>query len=133
MTLEEKILSITSPSLESTRGLLPTDEKLTMDNLFTDFIKPRLPDENVVKAWHKLLMEYTDETNLSSLSCCVRYGNNGSPKISDYGESKYKKLRRGWLTQNTVDNFEYFLQIMLLLRTYTKWYGTDLYLVVLTS
>ncbi len=106
MRLEEKINKINEPKLEDTIGLLPKGKNDTMDDFFINFVKPRLPKPAIVKEWHKLLMDYTDD--LTTLSCCVRYGNSGSPKISDNGESGYYKLRRGWLTQNTVDDFEYF-------------------------
>lgn len=106
MLLEEKILKIDEPKLEDTIGLLPTGKADTMEELFIKFIKPRLPAKNIIKQWHRILMDYTDD--LSVLSCCVRFGNNGSERISDWGESGYYKLRRGWLTKNTYDNFEYF-------------------------
>ena len=106
MTLEEKLQDIDNPKLEDTIGLLPKGEKDTMEDFLQTFVIPRLPQKSVIQAWHRLLMEYTED--MSNLSCCVRFGNNGSDKISDEGESGYYKLRRGWLTKNTEDNFEYF-------------------------
>lgn len=106
MTLEEKLQNIDNPKIENTIGLLPKGKQDTMEDFFQNFVIPRLPQKSVVQAWHQLLMEYTED--LVNLSCCVRFGNNGSDKISDEGESGYYKLRRGWLTQNTEDNFEYF-------------------------
>ena len=110
MTLEEKISTIDSPSLESIAdvGLLPSGDADTIENFFLKFIKPRLPNESVVKQWHNILMEYTEEKHWSELSCCIRFGNSGGKKKSSEGEAGYYKLRRGWLTQNTSDNFEYF-------------------------
>lgn len=107
MTLEEKILKIDEPKLEDTKiGLLPKGQEDTIEEFFDNFVKPRFPEKSVIQQWHKVLMDYTDD--LSALSCCVRYGNNGSKKESEFGESGYYKLRRGWLTKNTEDDFEYF-------------------------
>ena len=110
MTLEEKILTIDYPSIASIKGvgLLPTGAADTIENFFQEFIEPRLPDVNIVKRWHRLLMEYTEEKNWADLSCCIRFGNSGGKKKSSEGEVGYYKLRRGWLTKNTSDNFEYF-------------------------
>jgi hypothetical protein len=106
MTLIEKIRKINTPSIEKTIGLLPEGKNDTIEDFVDKFIKPRLPEEIIIKKWHKLLMDYvSDPTNLS---CCVRYGNNGSKKTNNHGEAGYKKLRRGWLTKNTNDDFEYF-------------------------
>ena len=106
MTLEEKLQDIDTPKIEDTIGLLPKGKQDTMEDFLQSFVIPRLPQKSVIQAWHSLLMEYTED--LANLSCCVRFGNSGSKKISDEGESGYYKLRRGWLTQNTEDNFEYF-------------------------
>ena len=110
MTLDEKILTIDYPSIASIKGvgLLPTGAADTIENFFQEFIEPRLPDVNIVKRWHRLLMEYTEEKNWADLSCCIRFGNSGGKKKSSEGEVGYYKLRRGWLTKNTSDNFEYF-------------------------
>ncbi|MBQ1196936.1 MAG: hypothetical protein IIX44_11895 [Clostridia bacterium] len=110
MTLEEKISKIQEPSINGTTGigLLPTDKAKTIGEFFNKFVKDRLPGPDVIKAWHRVLMEYTREENWDKLSCCVRFGNNGGKRISTWGEKGYYKLRRGWLTQNTYDEFEYF-------------------------
>lgn len=110
MTLEEKILKINEPAIADIEnvGLLPTDAADTIENFFEKFVKPRLAQEEVVRQWHEILMEYTDKKNWSELSCCVRFGNNGGEKQSAWGEKGYFKLRRGWLTKNKNDNFEYF-------------------------
>lgn len=110
MTLEEKILTIASPSIENIKnvGLLPTGDDDTIENFFNNFVKPRLPKEDIVKQWHNVLMEYTKKENWPELSCCIRFGNSGGKKKSSEGETGYFKLRRGWVTKNTTDNFEYF-------------------------
>lgn len=51
-------------------------------------------------------MEYIKDD--SNISCAIRYGNSGSKSLSLCNESGYLKLRRGWLTVNTTDNFSYF-------------------------
>lgn len=104
MTLDEKIYSINNPKVT----MFKDGYSDTIDDFFNNFIKPRLPNENIIRKWHKLLMEYTDESNFDKISCCVRYGNNGSQKVSNHGEKGYYKLRRGWLTKNIDDDFEYF-------------------------
>lgn len=108
MPLEEKIKKINIPSVinVSSVGPLPSGKADTIEEFFDGFVKPRLPKESVIREWHKLLMKYTDD--LTNVSCCVRFGNNGSDKTSVYGERGYYKLRRGWLTQNDCDDFEYF-------------------------
>ncbi len=98
MNIEEKIQNITEPKIADTIGLLPDDEDSSVDDFFENFVKPRLPKKEVVIKWHNILMEYV--ANTKELSCAVRYGNSGS--------GGYDKLRRGWLTQNIDDNFEYF-------------------------
>lgn len=110
MTLEEKLYAIEKPALSDKGGigLLPEGKEGTIEEFFENFVKPRLPKENVIKEWHKALMRYTEKSNWPELSCCVRFGNNGSKKKSKWGETDYFKLRRGWLTKNRTDNFEYF-------------------------
>ena len=110
MTLEEKITKIQEPLIDSTTsiGLLPTDKAETIGEFFDNFVKDRLPSSDIIKAWHRVLMDYTKEENWDKLSCCVRFGNNGGERVSARGEKGYYKLRRGWLTQNTYDEFEYF-------------------------
>ena len=106
MNIEEKIQNIREPKIKETIGLLPDGEASSVDDLFENFVKPRLPKKEVVIKWHNILMEYIADTK--ELSCAVRYGNSGSKDESLSGETGYLKLRRGWLTQNTEDNFEYF-------------------------
>lgn len=98
MNIEEKIQDIKNPKLKDTIGLIPDGEYSSVDDFFENFVKPRLPKKEVVIKWHNILMGYIADTK--ELSCAVRYGNSRS-------EGK-DKLRRGWLTQNTDDNFEYF-------------------------
>lgn len=118
MILEEKIRTIHKPAIADIPnvGLLPTGTTDTIEKFFITFVKDRLPKKDVVKHWHKILMEYTSD--LIKLSCCVRYGNNGSDKPSSRGEAGYYKLRRGWLTKNDTDDFEYFLLITCVRRLY---------------
>ena len=106
MNIEEKIQNIMNPKIEETIGLLPDGEASSVDDFFENFVKPRLPEKEVVIQWHNILMEYI--TDSKELSCAVRYGNSASKDESLKGETKEAKLRRGWLTQNTDDNFEYF-------------------------
>ena len=82
MTLEEKMLTINAPSIAEIPnvGVLPTGTADTIEIFFTTFVKDRLPKSDVIKHWHKLLMEYTRD--LTRLSCCVRFGNNGTKKLS---------------------------------------------------
>lgn len=102
-TLIDKLKNIDSPKIQS----LPQKEHFdTIEELFNNFIKDKLPSTDVIKDWHRLLMNYIDDT--TNLSCCVRYGNSGSKKSSSQNESGYYKLRRGWLTRNKSDGFEYF-------------------------
>ena len=99
MNIEEKIQNIKEPKIKETIGLLPDWEvSSSVDDFFENFVKPRLPKKEVVLKWHEILMEYV--ANTKELSCAVRYGNSGN--------GGYDKLRRGWVTQNTDDDFEYF-------------------------
>ena len=106
MNIEEKIQNIRNPKIEEEIGLLPDGKASSVDEFFENFVKPRLPKKEVVIKWHNILMEYIADTK--ELSCAVRYGNSGSQDESLSGETGYLKLRRGWLTKNTEDNFEYF-------------------------
>ena len=106
MNIEEKIQNINKPKIQDTIGLIPDGESSSVDEFFENFVKPRLPKKEVVIKWHNILMEYIADTK--ELSCAVRYGNSGSKDESQSGETGNLKLRRGWLTQNTEDNFEYF-------------------------
>lgn len=106
MKLQEKLNTIKYPLLEDTIGLLNVGKASTIKEFFSTFIKDRLPEVEVIKKWHELLMEYIkDDTNIG---CAIRYGNSGSKSLSLCKESGYLKLRRGWLTINTDDNFSYF-------------------------
>lgn len=106
MTLDEKLQTINTPAISDTLGPMPQGYADTVKEFFENFILPRLPQKDVIVKWHRLLMDYVKDE--SSLSCCVRYGNSGSNTTSRQGETGYKKLRRGWLTKNTNDDFEYF-------------------------
>lgn len=106
MTLQEKINTIRFPLLENTIGLLKIGDAKTIKDFFETFIKDKLPKKHIVKKWHKLLMEYIKDD--SNIGCAIRYGNSGSKSLSLCKESGYLKLRRGWLTINTTDNFSYF-------------------------
>ena len=106
MTLQEKLDTIKLPLLKDSIGLLNVGDADTISKFFDTFIKDRLPKVDVVIKWHQLLMEYIkDDTNIG---CAIRYGNCGSKTLSLCNESGYLKLRRGWLTINTTDNFSYF-------------------------
>lgn len=108
MTLEEKIRTINIPAIADIPniGALPAGSADTIETFFETFVKDRMPKKDVIKHWHRILMDYT--SNLTRLSCCVRFGNNGTNKLSSRGEAGYYKLRRGWLTKNDTDDFEYF-------------------------
>lgn len=109
MTLEERLNSISTPNIKNIPGvgLLPDGKADTVKEFFDTFVVKKLPDENIIRAWHQLLKEYTKD--LSKVSCCVRYGYQRGPKGgTPWGEVHDDALRRGWLTQNTTDGFEYF-------------------------
>ena len=61
MTLEEKLQDIDNPKIENTIGLLPKGKQDTMEDFLQNFVIPRLPQKSVVQAWHRLLMEYTED------------------------------------------------------------------------
>jgi hypothetical protein len=109
MTLEERLNSISSPKIEnmSNVGRLPDGKADTVKEFFDTFVLPRLPDEAIIRGWHELLMDYTED--VSNVSCCIRFGNQRAPaggtKWGEYGDSA---LRRGWITRNNADGFEYF-------------------------
>lgn len=109
MTLEKRLNTINTPQINNMPnvGLLPDGKAATIKEFFDTFVEPRLPDEDIIRGWHKLLMDYT--ADLTSISCCIRFGNHKAPatgtKWNQYG---YDALRRGWVTQNTADSFEYF-------------------------
>ena len=109
MTLEERINSIDMPKIKDIPnvGLLPNGKADTVEEFFCDFVKQRLPNEDVIRKWHTLLKDYVSD--LSKVSCCVRYGYQRGPKDgTKWGEVGDDALRRGWVTQNTTDEFEYF-------------------------
>ena len=103
MKLVDKILNIEAPALK----VFPTKCQYdTIEHFFDGFIKTMLPQEKVIKEWHNLLMKYVEE--FDDISCCVRFGNHAGKSKSVEGETGYYKLRRGWLTKNDIDGFEYF-------------------------
>lgn len=109
MTLEERLNSINTPKIKDVLniGLLSDGKAETVKEFFDNFVEDRLPGENVIRKWHQLLKDYTKD--LSKLSCCVRYGYQRGPKGgTPWGEVHDDALRRGWSTQNTTDEFEYF-------------------------
>ncbi len=109
MTLEERLNSISTPKIDnmSNVGHLPNGKADTIKEFFDTFVEPRLPDEDVIRGWHKLLMDYTED--LASVSCCIRFGNQRAPATGTrWGEYKDNALRRGWVTKNKADSFEYF-------------------------
>ena len=106
MNLIKKLGTIRNPQICKSIGLLTKGSANSVDEFFETFVLPKLPKPEVIKKWHTLLMEYVSDLN--NLSCAVRYGNSGSNSASKSGETGYKKLRRGWLTKNIDDNFEYF-------------------------
>jgi hypothetical protein len=109
MTLEERLNSINTPKIKDVLniGLLSDGKAETVKEFFDKFVEDRLPGENVIRVWHQLLKGHTKD--LSKLSCCVRYGYQRDPKGgTPWGEVHDDALRRGWLTQNTTDEFEYF-------------------------
>lgn len=106
MTLKEHLNQLGDTPLSI--NPLPSGNAATIKDFFDTFVAARFPHPDVVRAWHKALMEYTDDANLSALSCCVRFGNNGGKKESMWHEKGYYKLRRGWTTKNVGDDFEYF-------------------------
>lgn len=64
----------------------------TIKEYWETFTEPRLPDKDVVLAWHKMLMEYC---KMPGAIFAIRAG------------SSTGKLRRGWLTK-TDDDYSYF-------------------------
>lgn len=106
MNLIEKLDTIREPQISKSIGLLTNGSANSVDDFFKTFVLPKLPKPEVIKMWHRLLMEYVSD--IDNLSCAVRYGNSGYKSTSKSGETGYKKLRRGWLTKNIDDNFEYF-------------------------
>lgn len=106
MTLEDKIENIQNPKIQDGIGLLPNDCNKSMEDFFEKFIKPRLPKQEYIKRWHRLLMDYIKDWE--NVSCAVRFGNRGDKSESLSGESGYLKLRRGWLTKDNNSDFDYF-------------------------
>ena len=106
MKLEEKIKTIRSPLIKDTIGLLQSGNSDTIADFFDSFIKPKLPKQEIVKKWHKLLLDYIKDD--ANIGCAIRYGNSDSKAKSLCGETGREKLRRGWLTTNTEDGFNYF-------------------------
>ena len=72
----------------------------TIGDFYHDFIEPRLPEVEVVRAWHKILMGYCE---MDGAIFPIRDG------YSDADDDKLK-LRRGWLVRVDPDddgNFEF--------------------------
>ena len=61
MTLEEKLKGINIVDSKSKLIGLETNSKIKIKDFWTDFIEPRLPNPDIVKAWSKLLIDYTNE------------------------------------------------------------------------
>lgn len=89
-----------------------------ISDFWTNFVEPRLPQREVVEAWHKLLKEYVEDTK--NITCAIRYGNGRQTLKS--GEIGDNSLRRGWLTKNTEDDFQYFYADNFLLAFFDKLY-----------
>lgn len=64
----------------------------TIKEYWESFTEPRLPDKDVVLAWHKMLMEYC---KMPGAFFAIRDGSSAG------------KRRRGWLTK-TNDDYSYF-------------------------
>ena len=86
MTLIEKLEDIKQPPISK----LQFGVAKTLQEFWETFIKPRLPDKEVVLKWHKTLLEYVKQENAMF---AIR-GYNTEAKKEDW-----YKLRRGWLTR----------------------------------
>lgn len=103
MTLEEKIRSINVVDGDSKLISMETDYKIRIEDFWTDFILPRLPDRDVVKAWSKLLIDYTNEDDAVF---AIRAFAGRSKK--DTESKKDDELRRGFLTVPNNATYSYF-------------------------
>ena len=103
MTLEEKIKSIDIVDGDSRLIPMETSSKIKIKDFWTDFIEPRLPDPDVVKAWSKLLIAYTEEDDAVF---AIRAFFN---RDENYNESqKDDELRRGFWTVPNNAKYSYF-------------------------
>ena len=103
MTLEEKLKKINIVDSESKLIPLKSGSKITIEDFWTFFIKPRLPDPKVVKAWSKLLINYTKEDDAVFV---VRAFAGWCKK--DREAKKDDELRRGFLTIPNNATYSYF-------------------------
>ena len=109
MTLEEKLKKINIVDSESKLIPLKSGSKITIEDFWTFFIKPRLPDPKVVKAWSKLLIDYTKEDDAVFV---VRAFAGWCKK--DREAKKDDELRRGFLTIPNNATYSYFFTDSLL-------------------
>lgn len=103
MTLEEKINSINTVDGTSKLKPMEKDSKIKIRDLWTDFIEPRLPNPDVVKAWSKLLIDYTEEDDAVF---AIRAFFGRSKKFIE--SKKDDELRRGFLTVPNNASYTYF-------------------------
>ena len=106
--LADKLDSISKPKIEK----LTDGYADTIEQFWTNFIKPHLPAKKTVLKWHELLMEYI---NQPEAMYAIR-GFNNAPK------ERYEDLRRGFLSYTNegysffyTDNFHaaYYLKMAL--------------------
>ena len=103
MTLEEKIKSIDIVDADSRLIPMETSSKIKIKDFWTDFIAPHLPDPDVVKAWSRLLIDYTKEDD-AVFAIRAFYGWE-----MNYRETKKDdELRRGFLTVPSNAPYTYF-------------------------
>lgn len=88
-TLINKLGTIHTPKIP----MLIDGYASTIENFWNSFILPKLPDSNVVLAWHKVLIEYV---NTPDAVFAIRFYNN-APK------DRYDDLRRGFLSKTNQD------------------------------
>ena len=64
MTLQEKLDTIAKTSTVKSLNIYPDVETAKdFDELWEKVIKPNLPSTDIVKKWHKLLMQYIQQDN----------------------------------------------------------------------
>lgn len=103
MTLEEKLKGINIVDSKSKLIGLETNSKIKIKDFWTDFIEPRLPNPDIVKAWSKLLIDYTNEVDAVFV---VRAFAGWCKK--DRETKKDDELRRGFLTIPNNAAYSYF-------------------------
>ena len=106
--LDEAIINISKTRDDNTYGVATQNDILysrwktryaeTIGEFYADFIKPRLPKPEVVLAWHKVLMNYSQRDRAVFP---IRGGYS-----SDKDKNK-EKLRRGWLVRVNDGIFSY--------------------------